>query len=340
MSTDVFCLKSFQGHKFMSNDHSIQFCSNNETFFCWGEMMTATSSSGKGWSLVAVLTFGVVNSFLTLFFFWLDAAAPSLLFWFFLAAVSMVTVNEDVSDLHFEGDESLTDRILSFSLRTPSKPVISSEFFKKASKTGNLTAASNIMRLHNQTDTPCTKISCFLPFALVRNTLYAVSGTSLVSDCEPFGSSFHKPFCDKIPVNLWKDWRSLPTIDTVCQVKWLVDLGNNVNIHSGNTKNCLGRNFAEWFFFISLSDLFTQAREHSQNNRSFHLMCRVDCQNKSKCHADEITGLLDVCRPNDKTPDWWQTPCNGDHERMMGTTSNDNNNVNKQQRCLSSNELW
>lgn len=69
MSTDVFCLKSFQGHKFMSNDHSIQFCSNNETFFCWGEMMTATSSSGKGWSLVAVLTFGVVNSFLTLFFF-------------------------------------------------------------------------------------------------------------------------------------------------------------------------------------------------------------------------------------------------------------------------------
>ena len=69
MSTDVFCLKSFQGHKFMSNDHSIQFCSNNETFFCWGEMMTATSSSGKGWSLMAVLTFGVVNSFLTLFFF-------------------------------------------------------------------------------------------------------------------------------------------------------------------------------------------------------------------------------------------------------------------------------
>ena len=250
MSTDVFCLKSFQGHKFMSNDHSIQFCSNNETFFCWGEMMTATSSSGKGWSLVAVLTFGVVNSFLTLLFFWLDAAAPSLLFWFFLAAVSMVTVNEDVSDLHFEGDESLTDRILSLSLRTPSKPVISSEFFKKASKTGNLTAASNIMRLHNQTDTPCTKISCFLPFALVRNTLYAVSGTSLVSDCERFGSSFHKPFCDKIPVNLWKDWRSLPTIDTVCQVKWLVDLGNNVNIHSGKTKNCLGRNFAEWFFYF------------------------------------------------------------------------------------------
>ena len=68
----------------------------------------------------------------------------------------------------------------------------------------------------------------------------------------------------------------------------------------------LGEKLCWVIFFISLSDLFTQAREHSQNNRSFHLMCRVDCQNKSKCHADEMTGLLDVCRPNDKTPDWWQ----------------------------------
>ena len=91
------------------------------------------------------------------------------------------------------------------------------------------------------------KISYFLPFALVMNTLCAVCGTSLVSDWEPFGNSLHKQFCDKRPENLWKDCRSLLKIDTVCKVKWLVNLGNNVKIHSGKTRNCLGRNFAEWF---------------------------------------------------------------------------------------------
>ena len=88
----------------------------------------------------------------------------------------------------------------------------------------------------------------------------------------------------------WNDWSILVTM-------WIFT--------QGKPKIAWGETLLS-DFFISLSDLFTQAREHSQNNRSFHLMCRVDCQNKSKCHADEITGLLDVCRPNDKTPDWWQ----------------------------------
>ena len=306
MSTDVFCLKSFQGHKFMSNDHSIQFCSNNETFFCWGEMMTATSSSGKGWSLVAVLTFGVVNSFLTLFFFLTGCSCTQSVVLVLLGCCEHG--NSEWGCVRFAlWRRWVTDwqDLVIQSAHTP-QTCHFFWFFQKSIKDWEFDCCQqhhapsqpNWHALHPKSAVFCLlrlsgtlSVQSLAPlWSLIVSLLEAVFTSHFATKdqwtCEKTGDHFPQlTRCVK-----WNDWSILVTM-------WIFT--------QGKPKIAWGETLLS-DFFISLSDLFTQAREHSQNNRSFHLMCRVDCQNKSKCHADEITGLLDVCRPNDKTPDWWQ----------------------------------